>query len=124
MISPSSLRRVLAPAPPPSSTKTNLSELASSSGSCLGLIPHQIRGHLSSFANSVITGSAYDRCTACSSLVVEAYQQQGWDMLKMALGQEGYLEKLTGLDKLYEETERLLEEGGGVDEWSEGEEED
>lgn len=43
-------------------------------------------------------------------------------MLKHALGQEGYLEKLTGLDKMYEETEKLLlSEDGGVEEWSEEE---
>lgn len=44
-------------------------------------------------------------------------------MLKLALSTEGYLEKLTGLDKMYEETEALLlGEDGDVDEWSEEEE--
>lgn len=45
-------------------------------------------------------------------------------MLKSALDVEGaaYLEKLTGLDKMYEETERLLEGEGGVEEWSDDEE--
>lgn len=49
-------------------------------------------------------------------------------MVRKALGEdpdeaEGYLERLTGLDKMYEETERLLMEGGDVGEWS-GSEED
>lgn len=42
-------------------------------------------------------------------------------MLRSALGEEGYLEKLTGLDKMYEETERMLSEEGGIEEWSDDE---
>ena len=45
-------------------------------------------------------------------------------MMAKALGEEGYLEKLTGLDKMYEETEAmLLAEDGGVEGWSEDEDE-
>jgi len=35
----------------------------------LGLIPHQIRGFLTHFANLLIVGSQYDKCTACSDKV-------------------------------------------------------
>ncbi|RKP25930.1 ubiquitin-like modifier-activating enzyme atg7-like protein [Syncephalis pseudoplumigaleata] len=35
----------------------------------LGVIPHQIRGHLASYRNLLVHGPAYDRCTACSSKV-------------------------------------------------------
>lgn len=35
----------------------------------LGSVPHQIRGSLSQWNNSVVEGAAYDRCTACSSTV-------------------------------------------------------
>ena len=37
--------------------------------SCLGLVPHQIRGFLARFDNMKLTGQAYNRCTGCSSLV-------------------------------------------------------
>lgn len=116
---------------------TILSNPESSSGSPLGLLPHQIRGFLSSYTCKLVTGAAFDRCTACSELVVAAYKQQGWEMLRRALGDDsnseepvdaatttadtkryGYLERLTGLDELYRQTERMLEEEGAVEEWS------
>lgn len=37
--------------------------------SCLGIVPHQIRGYLAQFNNLKITGQAYDRCTGCSDIV-------------------------------------------------------
>lgn len=118
-----------AAAPPPSSTSKTSASDQSSSGSPLGLLPHQIRGFLSSYSTTLVTGAAFDRCTACSSRVVDAYLKEGWEMLRRALGdasdeaQEvhgkyGYLERLTGLDELYRQTEKLLEEEGLVDEWS------
>lgn len=44
-----------------------------SSSSILGLLPHQIRGFLSQFNNMLITGQAYDKCTACSQKVIYHY---------------------------------------------------
>lgn len=35
----------------------------------LGIVPHQIRGHLDRFQNSVLTSRAFDRCTACCKKV-------------------------------------------------------
>ncbi|KAE8224663.1 hypothetical protein CF319_g2469 [Tilletia indica] len=83
---------------------------AASSGGVLGAVPHQIRGFLSAFSSMLIVGPAYDRCTACSSAVVQAYREGGDQMLFDAFGEEGYLEKLTGLDKLKAETDGLLDE--------------
>ena len=75
----------------------------SDEGSCLGLVPHQLRGGLSTWKTTLIKGEAYPQCTACSRTVVEAYKEHGWDMMKKAFDEEGYLERLTGLDKLQEE---------------------
>ncbi|KDN39393.1 E1-like protein-activating [Tilletiaria anomala UBC 951] len=83
---------------------------AAASGSCLGLIPHQIRGFLAQFNNMLITGQSYDRCTACSSTVVQAYKVLGHDLVLKACNEEGYLEELTGLKQMYEETEQLEKE--------------
>ena len=63
----------------------------------LGIIPHQIRGFLASFNNMVIRGRSYDCCSACSSRVTEAYQTDGWDFVKRALNERGYVEELSGL---------------------------
>ncbi|PWN21726.1 E1-like protein-activating [Microstroma glucosiphilum] len=115
---------VSAPAPTPSTSGTSSSITTSSASSCLGLLPHQLRANLSTFSTLPLTAPAYARCTACSSAVVQAYRTEGWEMLRKALGaEEGYLERLTGLDVMYAETERMLMEDGGVEEWSEGEEE-
>lgn len=63
----------------------------------LGIVPHQIRGFLSSFQNMVIRGRSYDCCSACSDRVVDAYKQDAWEFLKRALNEKGYVEELSGL---------------------------
>jgi hypothetical protein len=40
-----------------------------STGSPLGLVPHQLRGMLGQWKTMLIEGQAYDKCTACSSVV-------------------------------------------------------
>jgi ubiquitin-like modifier-activating enzyme ATG7 len=46
------------------------SETSSSHGdSCLGLIPHQIRGYLHNYSNILPASQAFDKCTACSQSV-------------------------------------------------------
>lgn len=63
----------------------------------LGIVPHQIRGFLSSFQNMVIRGRSYDCCSACSDNVVHAYMESGWEFVKRALNERGYVEELSGL---------------------------
>jgi ubiquitin-like modifier-activating enzyme ATG7 len=41
--------------------------------------------------------------------VLKAYEAQGFEMMLQAFNEPGYLEKLTGLDKLYDEGEAALE---------------
>jgi len=63
----------------------------------LGIVPHQIRGFLSSFENLVIKGKSYDCCSACSDKVIGALQSDGWEFVKRALNEKGYVENLSGL---------------------------
>ena len=121
-------RSVNAPAPPPQ-TGSDVAD-PSTSGSVLGLVPHQLRGFLAQFRNMPIVGAAYDKCTGCSETVsgdysfslrscsltlgfifqvLRAYEEQGFDMMLKAFNETGYLEKLTGLDQLYEQGEGALE---------------
>lgn len=58
---------VHAPAPPPQ-TGSDVAD-PSTSGSVLGLVPHQLRGFLAQFRNMPIIGAAYDKCTGCSETV-------------------------------------------------------
>jgi len=75
----------------------------------LGLVPHQLRGFLGQFRNMPLVGAAYDKCTGCSETVLKAYETQGFSMLLEAFNDTKYLEKLTGLDKLFDESEAALE---------------
>lgn len=95
-------------------------EATAASPSVLGAVPHQIRGFLGNFQQLKITGRAYVNCTACSDKVVDAYKRDGFEMLQKAFDDAKYLEQITGLDKLQEETEAALE---AVD-WDEGGDED
>ncbi|KAJ7065005.1 hypothetical protein C8F01DRAFT_1129104 [Mycena amicta] len=76
----------------------------------LGLVPHQLRGFLAQFRNLHIVGAAYHRCTGCSETVLKAYETEGFDMILQALNDDKYLPRLTGLDKLYAEGQKALEE--------------
>lgn len=63
----------------------------------LGIVPHQIRGFLSTFENLSVTGQSYQSCSACSEKVVGAYREQGWEFVRRALNEKGYVEELSGL---------------------------
>ena len=63
----------------------------------LGIVPHQIRGFLSSFKNLAIEGKAYDRCSACSGRILEAYQDDAWAFVKRVLNEKGFVEEVSGL---------------------------
>lgn len=63
----------------------------------LGIVPHQIRGYLSNFQNLLVNGKSYDCCSACSDRVTSAYRAEGWQFVKKALNEKGYVEELSGL---------------------------
>ncbi|KAF7325738.1 Autophagy-related protein [Mycena kentingensis (nom. inval.)] len=94
-----------APAPP-----ANSDPAALTNAGVLGLVPHQLRGFLAQFRNLHIVGAAYSRCTGCSETVLKAYETEGFDMILQALNDDKYLQRLTGLDKLYAEGEKALAE--------------
>lgn len=112
------------------SQTTNPDPVDPTLSSPLGIVPHQIRGFLAQFHNMKITGQASDLCTGCSrkvrhpfllpllvrgadegcgGQVVEAYEKDGFEMLLQAFEDAKYLEKLTGLDRMYEESEEMME---------------
>jgi len=96
-----------AKAPAPTSQSADRGEHA------LGIVPHQIRGFLSSFSNLVIRGSNYDCCSACSEKIVSAYRKDGWAFVYRALTEKGYVEDLSGLT----EVQRAAEKAEGDIEW-------
>ncbi|EGZ11895.1 hypothetical protein PHYSODRAFT_250538 [Phytophthora sojae] len=74
----------------------------------MGYIPHQFRGFLNAFQNMVITGEAFDKCIACSSKVLAAYDAGALGLLTSACNATAYLEELTGLNQLTEEADSLM----------------
>lgn len=66
----------------------------------LGLVPHQIRGFLSTFSNITVTGRCYDCCSACSDRIVDAYRKDGWDFVQKAINDKDYVEELSGLKEV------------------------
>ncbi|KAG7452779.1 E1-like protein-activating [Guyanagaster necrorhizus] len=84
--------------------------------SVLGLVPHQLRGYLAQFRNLHIVGAAYDKCTGCSEIVINAYETEGFSMLLNAFNDSKYLERLTGLDNLFAEGEKALRDVEWIEE--------
>ncbi|XP_045165105.2 ubiquitin-like modifier-activating enzyme ATG7 [Mercenaria mercenaria] len=70
----------------------------------LGLVPHQLRGFLSRFQQIMPASRAFDKCTACSKMVVEQYKSSGFDFLLNAFNEPNFLEDLTGLTQMHQET--------------------
>jgi ubiquitin-like modifier-activating enzyme ATG7 len=76
----------------------------------LGLVPHQIRGFLSTFSNMSISGKSYNCCSACSDRIVDAYNADGWDFVQRALNEKGYVEELSGLTEVQRAAEAAAAE--------------
>uniref|UniRef100_A0A8C6ULC4 Ubiquitin-like modifier-activating enzyme ATG7 n=1 Tax=Neogobius melanostomus TaxID=47308 RepID=A0A8C6ULC4_9GOBI len=72
----------------------------------LGLVPHQIRGFLARFDNVLPASLAFDKCTACSPIVLDHYEREGFQFLsKVFNSSHSFLEDLTGLTLLHQETQ-------------------
>lgn len=69
----------------------------------LGLVPHSIRGFLSSFEHILPATFKYDKCVACSNLVLEEYQNNGMEFLLKVFNSSKYLEDVTKLTDMFNE---------------------
>jgi len=73
----------------------------------LGAVPHTVRGFLSSFGNILVAGQPYDCCAACSERVVEAYRRDGWEFVKRAMNERGFVEEVSGLAEVQRAAEKM-----------------
>jgi ubiquitin-like modifier-activating enzyme ATG7 len=103
--------RAAAPAPTSSSSSSATYE-RDPPDHALGLVPHQIRGFLSSFQNMIIRGESYPCCSACSTPIVYAYKNQGWNFVKKALSDREYVAELSGLAEVQRRAEAIMAEEG------------
>ena len=88
----------------PADTSSHDDHLLTQATSPLGIVPHQIRGFLSRFYNIMPASAAFDRCTACSQTVINGYSSGGFQFLLDVFNRPSFLEDLTGLSRLQEET--------------------
>jgi ubiquitin-like modifier-activating enzyme ATG7 len=86
----------------------------------LGVVPHTVRGFLSSFSNMQIIGSPFEHCSACSQKILTEYLKNDWKFVLKALTKKGYVEEVSGLA----EVQRLAEEAAALVEWDSAEEDD
>ncbi|KAG8556875.1 hypothetical protein GDO81_018240 [Engystomops pustulosus] len=69
----------------------------------LGLVPHQV---LVKVCNVLPVSLAFDKCTACSLKVIDQYEKDGFQFLaKVFNSSHSFLEDLTGLTLLHQETQ-------------------
>ncbi|KAG8876401.1 Autophagy protein 7 [Tulasnella sp. 331] len=101
-----------APSPPPATSNASNQQRApenDDSHTVLGIVPHQLRGYLARFNNMLITGGAFGNCTGCSEPILNAYEKDGFPMLLKVFNELGYLEKISGLDKLHDAGDAAME---------------
>lgn len=73
---------------------------ATGSPSCLGTVPHQIRGFLSDFKISPMETEPFANCICCSRPVLERYEQEGDDFIARITVDSSELEEISGLAKM------------------------
>ena len=82
-------------------------EAQTNSESFFGTVPHQIRGQLGTFSTLLLNGSRYDQCTACSPVIAKHYREQGIPFIIKGMQSPEYIEEVTGLTKLKQESENV-----------------
>lgn len=120
--------RAPAPAPNPSSHNSILpappTDPSLPDSHPLGTVPHTLRGYLSTWQTLAVVGSAYDCCAACSAGVLALYERDGWDFVKRAVNEKGYVEEVSGLAEVQrraDEVARAMEAEEEDEVWDEEE---
>lgn len=76
-------------------------EKATGSVEALGAPAHMVRGQLAAGEQTVLRGTAFPQCTACSAAVVSALREGSWPWLLSVLRDPKVLEDLTGLTDMH-----------------------
>lgn len=95
----------------------------------LGVIPHSIRGRISNYEQILPATERFSKCIACSGvnkicndnqisflilwiffqIVINAYNEQGFELALSAFNSSRFLEDLTGITELLKDQESLFE---------------
>ena len=68
--------------------------------SILSVLPQQIRGDLNTFDTRCMYGTSFNKCSACSDIVSQAFKEDKKTFLLKACNQPDYLEDLTGITEM------------------------
>lgn len=110
--------RILAPAFY-TSVKQNSNDLnmENLNPSILGIVPHSIRGFLSSFEQFLPATEKYKNCVACSDLIINEYRKKGMEFLFEVFSSSKRLEDVALLTEMCKEInmDEILEFSDGED---------
>ena len=79
----------------------------------LGVVPHQIRGSVAGFTQTLFDAPCFPRCTACSSTIVSQYRAARDEFLMRVFDDPRTLEDATGLTELLQSVD--LDDAAWID---------
>jgi len=68
--------------------------------SCLGKVPHQIRGFLAEFKLSPMETEPFPMCICCSPKILQRYEEEGDDFVARIIQNSAELEEVSGLAQM------------------------
>ncbi|CAG9815585.1 unnamed protein product [Phaedon cochleariae] len=96
---------VHAPAFYTTSQNVSSQDLSDINPSNLGLVPHSIRGFLSSFEQFLPATQKYKNCVACSDMIIQEYKEKGMEFLLEVFNSSKHLEDVALLTEMLKETD-------------------